>query len=112
LNPHVPKLPNPAIEVAEELGYTIEEFYADDFNFLDLIAPEYIPLIQKNLHQHMSGSEVDPYEYVLLNRDGERIEVIITTKLIQFGSGHAILGIVTDITERKRAERSLLEKDE
>ena len=96
----------------QELGYGTDEFYAPDFNFLKLIAPEYIPLIKKNLGQHMAGNEVDPYEYVLLSKSGERIEVIITTKLIEFEGERAILGIVTDISERKRAELALLEKDD
>jgi DNA-binding CsgD family transcriptional regulator len=60
----------------------------------------------------MAGNEVDPYEYALISKSGERIEAIITTKLIEFEGERAILGIVTDITERKLAERDLLEKDE
>ena len=60
----------------------------------------------------MAGEEINPYEYALISKFGDRIEVIITTKLINYGGQRAILVIVTDITERKHAEKKLREKDE
>ena len=95
----------------EIMGYELDEFYAADFDFLKLIAPEYLHLIRRNFSKHMAGEEVNPYEYDLIGKLGERIEVIITTKLINYGGEGAILGIVTDITERKRSEKRLREKD-
>ena len=95
----------------ESLGYKLSEYYADDFDFLKLIAPEFLPLIKSNFKRHMTGKEIKPYEYALISKSGERIEVIITTKLINYGGEGAILGIVTDITERKKAEKKLREKD-
>ena len=95
----------------ESLGYELDEFYATDFDFLKLIAPEYVQLIKRNFRRHMAGEEIDPYEYALISKVGERIEVIITTKLINYEGENAILGIVTDITERKHAEKKLREKD-
>jgi signal transduction histidine kinase len=59
----------------------------------------------------MKGEEVDPYEYSLITRDGKRLEAIISTKLIDYEGERAVLGIVTDITERKRAERALRESE-
>jgi PAS domain S-box-containing protein len=46
-------------------------------------------------------------EYALVTKKGERIDAILTTKLIQYEGQNAILGTVTDITERKRAEEAL-----
>jgi len=95
----------------EIMGYTRDELYADDFNFLDLIAPEYTDLIMKNYKRHLRGTEVEPYEYALMTKAGKRIEAIITTKLINYEGKKSILGIVTDISERKAAEKLLHEKD-
>ena len=91
----------------EDMGYSREEFYAPDFDFMALIAPESVDLIRSNFKRHMTGEDVEPYEYALFNKQGEKIEAIITTKLINFDREKAILGIVTDITARKRAEEEL-----
>ena len=91
----------------EDMGYSREEFYASDFDFMSLIAPESIDLIRTNFKRHMTGEDIEPYEYSLINKKGQKIEAIITTKLINYNRSQAILGIVTDITARKRAEKEL-----
>ncbi len=89
----------------EVMGYTRAQFYSDDFDFLALIAPEHRELIGASFGAHMRGKEVEPYEYTVVTRDGKRIEAILTTQLIDYEGEKAILGIVTDITERKRVEK-------
>jgi len=91
----------------EVMGYRREEFYAPDFDFITLIAPESVALIRSNFKRHMTGDDIEPYEYSLLNKKGKKIEAIITTKLINYEDGKAILGIITDISERKRVEEEL-----
>ncbi|MCK4977251.1 MAG: PAS domain S-box protein, partial [Anaerolineales bacterium] len=91
----------------EVMGYTREEFYAEDFNFLKLIAPGDRDLVLANFKQHISDNELDPYEYTLVTKYGEEIASIITTRLMNYEGETAILGTVTDITERKRAEERL-----
>jgi PAS domain S-box-containing protein len=88
----------------ETMGYSRDEFYSQDFNFMNLIAPEFKNLVQKNFRKHASGQEISPYEYKLITKDGGKIFAIHTTKLIDYGGEQAILGIITDITERKRSE--------
>jgi PAS domain S-box-containing protein len=92
----------------EQMGYTKEEFYSPDFNFLKITAPESVDLLKEMFSKHMRGEEVSAYEYVVLTKHGKRIDAIITTKLILFENGNAILGIITDISEHKKAEESLL----
>lgn len=91
----------------EIMGYKREEFYSPDFNFLCLIAPESRDIVQESFRKHINGKEIAPFEYSLIKKDGKKIETIITTKLINFREERVILGIVTDITERKQAEREL-----
>ena len=57
--------------------------------------------------RHLRGEDVPPYDYLLISKDGKRINVITTTKLIEYEGETAILGIMTDITERKKAEEEL-----
>ncbi|UCG69870.1 MAG: PAS domain S-box protein, partial [Thermoplasmata archaeon] len=93
-------------------GYTREEFYSPDFDFLTLVAPESREMVKGNFAKHMKGIEVPPYEYTLITKQGKRIEVINATKMISYGREPAILGIVTDITERKNAEKEIKKLNE
>ncbi len=99
-----------ANEKCEEImGYAREEFYSPDFDFLTLIAPEFRESVKAGFSKHEKGEEVDPLEYALIAKQGKKIDAILNTKLIRYGGETAILGIVTDITERKRAEEKLKE---
>ncbi len=97
-----------ANKVCEEImGYRREEFYAEDFDFLTLIAPEYHDFIKSVFSKHLAGKEIPPYEYAIVTKTGKRHDTIITTKLIKYDGQNALLGIITDITKRKRTERLL-----
>jgi two-component system cell cycle sensor histidine kinase/response regulator CckA len=91
----------------ELMGYTKEEFYSSEFNFLSLIAPEYLTLIRDNFARHLSGEQVPAHEYTLVTKDQRRVAGLHTTRLINYEGSNAILGIVMDITERKLAEQEL-----
>jgi PAS domain S-box-containing protein len=94
------------------MGYNREEFYSPDFDFLILIAPEHRELVKSNLARHATGAEVEPYEYAIITKEGRRIQVILSTKLISYRGENAVLGIVTDITERKRAEEAVRKSED
>ena len=96
----------------EVLGYRREEFYSPDFDFFSLIEPDSVSIVKASFQKHAKGEEVPPYEYSLLKKSGKSIDVIVTTKLISFGGEKSILGIVTDITERKQAEKALKKSEE
>jgi PAS domain S-box-containing protein len=91
----------------EVMGYNREEFYAPDFQFLSLIAPEFTRLTRENFQRHMRGEEVAPYLYAVVTKEGRRIDTIITTRLIPYRGERAILGIVTDVTQLKCIQREL-----
>lgn len=89
------------------VGYKRAEFYSPDFDFFTLIAPESKEKIRANFSQHMKGQEVPPCEYTLTSKSGRKVAAILATKLIRYEGGSAILGQVTDITERKRIEEEI-----
>ena len=91
----------------EMMGYKREEFYAPSFDFRTLITPGSRETIEEAYAKHMRGEEVEPYEYTIVTKDGRSIEVINSPKLIVFGGEKSILGIVTDITKRKRDEEEI-----
>ncbi len=88
----------------EVMGHKKEEFYSPDFDFFALIAPESIDRVKASFSRHMKGEEVVPYECTIITKRGRRIEAIVATKSIKYEGESAILGIVTDITERKQVE--------
>lgn len=96
----------------EVLGYSQEEFLSPKFNFLSLIASESIGSIREAFSKHKKGEDVEPYEYVLVTKEGERIPVVILTNLITWKGKPAILGNVTDITGYKLLETQLRESEE
>jgi PAS domain S-box-containing protein len=96
----------------EILGYQREEIYSPEFDFLVLIAPEFKNILKRHFGDHLKGKEALPFEYAIVGKNGERIEAILATKLIDYENEKAILGIVTDITERKMAEKGVQESEE
>ena len=93
-------------------GYTKEEFYSPDFNFFILVNPDTKEPVEAAHKKHLNGEDVPPYEYTLLTKDGKGLDVINSTKLINYEGKQAILGIVTDISDRKRVEIALRESEE
>ena len=97
-----------ANEKCEEiLGYTRDQFYSSDFDFISMIAPEHRGLVLENFRKHMEGAEVPPQDCTIVTKNGKRIDILQTTRLLKYEGDNAILGIITDITERKRAEEEM-----
>ncbi|UCF64175.1 MAG: PAS domain S-box protein [bacterium] len=96
----------------EIMGFKREEIYAPDFNFLILVAPEHHAWIKDRLQKHQKDEDLSSHEYTLITKDGSRIESLTTTKLIKYEGEDAILGIITDIGDRKRSEEALRRSEE
>ncbi len=94
-------------ECERVVGYSRQELYADDFSFLKLIAPESGEVVKEKYLHHLRGEDTAPYEYLLVTKDGRRIDAINSTKLIKFRGEDALLGVVTDITDRKASEENI-----
>ncbi len=101
-----------ANKVCEDItGYTIDEFYSHDFDFRILIQSDYLEQIQSNFETHLKGKDVPPCEFSIRTKSGKRVVTILNTKLITVKGENAILGIMTDITGYKLAEKALKESE-
>lgn len=94
------------------IGYTKDELYSSDFNFINLITLKYKELVKESFRIHSDSQENPPYECALITKNKKKLHVLLSTKLIHFDGENAILGVVTDITERKLIEEVLLESEE
>ncbi len=84
---------------AEEItGYKRKELYSLNFDFLHLVAPESIELVESVFDRQLKGEEVAPFECRFLTKEGRKICAILTSKSIFYEREPAILGTVTDIS--------------
>ena len=100
-------------KLCEEITqYTKNELCSPDFDFFQLISPESKSLVEQNLNKHKLGNEVFPYELSICTKSGQKIDVLLNTRLINYQKDQAILGIFTDISEMKKSEKALRESEE
>jgi len=94
---------------AERLfGYTAQEAIGKSISIT--FPPERAEEMQRNIRSFNRGQSVGPYETERVRSDGRVISVAVTLSPIKDGSGSVVgaLGIVRDVTERKRDEEALL----
>src|SRR5262245_1994725 len=89
------------------LGYAREELIGR--NIRDLISPEDIPRLTEAREYLLSSGMVQVAEWTNVRKDGTRIPVEASAKILPDGRWQAI---VRDISERKRAELTLQESEE
>ncbi|HNW89374.1 MAG TPA: PAS domain S-box protein [Bacteroidales bacterium] len=91
-------------EAIKKLGYTREELMKK--NFADIKTPKYIPLVQKNIEIILkNGHHVYETEHVAKN--GNVIFLEMSSRVIDYFGGKAILSIARDRTERREIERKI-----
>lgn len=90
-----------AVEIS---GYAREEVLGR--NVLDLLAPECRAEAARMMQEKLKGADATSrYESVLVRKDGARVPVEVSTRLIlENGAPVGIQGSARDIAERKRAE--------
>jgi PAS domain S-box-containing protein len=98
---------NPA--AIRRYGYSREEFLG--MTIKDIRPPEDIPTLLKNVSKVSSGTDTGHWRH--RKKDGEIIDVEITSHELIFGGRNAEIILANDITERKRAETAIkqLNKD-
>ncbi len=94
------------------------QYIAEDIlgkNFIDFIHPDDLPGVFESRARTLDG-QFEPLEYRLVDRDGKAVYVRTSSRPVyEGGEAVGITGIITDITEQKRARdqlnASLIEKD-
>lgn len=89
---------------AEIFGYTVEELLALE-SITSLIHRDDRMRVTSNIHKQMSG-EADAilYEARCVRKDGTRCDVEVHGRRVETDHGPAIIGVLLDVTDRKREE--------
>jgi PAS domain S-box-containing protein len=82
-------------------------------NALDLLEPEDRERAAGNLMKVINGENIGAIEYTVHKKDGTRFPVLISaTPVIRDNKVTGIIGIIVDITERKKIDDALRESEE
>lgn len=101
---------NPVWE--QVFGYKVEEMLGKRFS--EFQTPEYANRDSKQFARLLQGNTVKGLETMYIGKDGREIHLAINAKIIldERENPQGTRGTAYDITERKRVEESLKEKDE
>ena len=89
---------------------TLDDVNDPDFDFIQLVAPKSRPLVEDRVKKAAQGIELEPkYEFTAISRKGKEIDVEASVSYISYKDGIGVLGIVRDISERKKLEKQLLQ---
>jgi len=94
---------------AKTRGYTRDEMIGMNLSRLDI--PELAPLLQPRIKDLLKTGQAK-FDSVHRCKDGSLMPTSISAQLIEYQGITAVLGIVRDITERKRAEEAVRESEE
>ena len=95
-------------QMARMFGYASPAECIASCHVSDLVAPESRELVAENLRRRLRG-EVEQlnYGFTGLRKDGTRIAVEVFGSTLEYDGRPAVLGLVLDVSERKRAEAEL-----
>jgi len=89
-------------------GYTAEEVIGHSANELGLWLPEERERLVEELEKR---GRVQNVEMAFRKKSGETGKQLVSVEMIELGGEKCILGLLIDITERKRAEEALLHSE-
>jgi PAS domain S-box-containing protein len=83
-------------------------------NCLKVVSPEDVARVEVEMGKKLAEGNIEASEYTLIRKDGTEFIGEISASFIRDASGNptAVMVIVRDISERKRAEKALRESEE
>jgi PAS domain S-box-containing protein len=74
----------------------------------DIVTPQSIDPLKARFHELENKKNDTPVEYTIRRLDGQTVDVEVGSTLILYQGEKAILSVIVDITERKRAQQELI----
>ncbi|MDP2237114.1 MAG: ATP-binding protein [Bacteroidales bacterium] len=95
------------------VGYSKEELTDPNFDLDVLLTEKSRELVNARMEARKNNLEIEPrYEFQQLSKSGVMKDVEVSTVSIKLGGQRKIMGILRDITERKKTEKALIESEE
>jgi len=94
---------------AKRLGYTKQELLRMKID--DLYSPEDKEIVAPNIKKLIEGQSM-VFDTFHRRKDGSRVPIEISGRIIEYGDQRVIQSFVRDITERKRAEQAVRKSEE
>jgi PAS domain S-box-containing protein len=101
---------NPSLE--KLVNYDKKEIIGKNYAEINVVLPEYLPILLKRLKIITNGGTVDPIDIQLRKKDGSLIWVTIESTLVKLGERHVLMVMVHDISVPKELELKLKELNE
>ncbi|QYX31885.1 hybrid sensor histidine kinase/response regulator [Sphaerospermopsis torques-reginae] len=93
------------------VGYTREELLAGRINCRKMTPPEYLEKSDRSILELRNQRVCQPFEKQYIRKDGSRVSVLLGLALLEDNSDQ-VIGFVVDVSERKKAEDSLIKQEE
>jgi PAS domain S-box-containing protein/diguanylate cyclase (GGDEF)-like protein len=100
-------------QAARVLGFdSVEEMLSTGKNAFDFIAPEERERATRDVQETLESGTVRDIEHTVIRKNGQHFPAEMSASLISDAEGkpEGFIGVVRDITERKRAEEALREQ--
>ncbi len=90
-------------------GYSEEELY--QMAFSDVIYEKDNLLVLDKYKKRLAGEELPPYDFRILTKNNDTVWVTLNAKAIDWNGKKSVLCFVSDISEKKSAEQSIIMKN-
>lgn len=97
-------------KMSEITGYSIRELLS--LGARELVHPDELPMVAERFQKRLRGEPVPShYETVLIAKDGRDVPVDITVSKTRWEGKPAFMGVIRDITERRKRGEALIRID-
>ncbi|MDZ7965605.1 MAG: PAS domain S-box protein [Nostoc sp. DedSLP03] len=86
------------------IGYTREDFSANQINWREITPPEYLPLSERSVEEVKTTGICKPFEKEYIRKDGDRIPVLLGSVILG-DTQETVIAFVVDLSEQQAALR-------